>query len=338
MSQAEAASWKLSRPLLGLRAVLALLALLSVAALLAWVFGLGPFQVWFWAVSLPAMLLLGAAGWWIVRTGRHPRLGAALVAGVLGGVAGTIGYDLFRIPFVAAGLRLFAPIDSYGVLMLGADSSSPWTGLAGWGYHFSNGLGFGVAYAMAALGRRWWWGVVWGMVLETATVITPFVDSYGLRGRWGIIAIAYVAHVAYGAPLGKIVERAGSWSNSRSSPVRAWWVIAALAAGLLIWHRPVITPPEVALGTEVALGPSAVISDTRFQPEWLRVAPGGCAVIRNLDDRAYELPGGAEARPGEDARVCFEGSGVRRVSLGEPYSGGFVIVDRYALRPRLGSP
>lgn len=330
MSARETGPWKLSNPVRGLRAFLALMGLLPVAALLAWVFGLGPFHVWFWAVSFPAMLLLGTSGWWLVRSGRHPRLGAALVAGVLGGVAGTIGYDLFRIPFVAAGMRLFAPIDSYGVLLLGADSSSPWTGLAGWAYHFSNGLGFGVAYAMVALGRRWWWGVVWGMVLETATVVTPFSEAYGLAGRWGIIAIAYAAHVAYGAPLGRIVERAGSWEGARSSPVRAWWVLAALAAGLLIWHRPVITPPEVARGMEVAPGASAVISDSRFQPEWLRVAPGGCAVIRNLDDRSFEIVEGTEAMPGEDARVCFEGSGVKRVSLGEPYSGGFVIIDPYA--------
>ena len=73
---------------------------------------------------------------------------------------GTIGYDLFRLPFVASGLRVLAPIDSYGVLLLDAHTSSPLSGFAGWVYHFSNGIGFGIAYAAVALGRRrWYWAV-----------------------------------------------------------------------------------------------------------------------------------------------------------------------------------
>lgn len=190
-----------------------LLGLLSVAALLAWVNRRGSFALWFWGVSAPSMALLGLIGVVVHRRWRYSRLAVALRAGVLGGIAGTLACDLFRVPFAALGPRLFAPIGSYGVLLLGARSSSPWTGLAGWSYHLLNGIGFGVAFAILALGRRWWWGVAWGMVLETATI--PYSWEHGLAGHWRLIGLAYLAHVAYGASLGTIVERARSRPGQR---------------------------------------------------------------------------------------------------------------------------
>lgn len=131
--------------------------LLSVASLLAWAFRLGRFDLWFLALGAPAIVFLIGVGLCVARLGRFPRLRLALIAGVVGGLLGIIGYDLFRIPFAALGLRLFAPIESYGELLLNADSSSPLTDFAGWGYRFANGLGFGIFYAAVALGRRWWW-------------------------------------------------------------------------------------------------------------------------------------------------------------------------------------
>ena len=64
-------------------------------------------------------------------------------------------------------------IQSFGILALNANSSSPATDWAGWSDHFLNGIGFGIAYAMVALGRRWAWGILWGCTLETLTLLTP---------------------------------------------------------------------------------------------------------------------------------------------------------------------
>jgi hypothetical protein len=272
------------------------------------VYGLGRFAVWFRLLAAPAVLLLAGIALAASRPASpYRRLRVALVVGTVGGLVGTIGYDLFRVPFVAGGLRLLAPIDSYGVLLLDDLTSSPLSGFAGWAYHFSNGIGFGIAYAAVALGRRWWWGVGWALVLETASVVTPFADSYGLRGRWGVIAIAYAAHVPYGLAIGWAAQRGDALvaqlaEVSRRSTVYA---LGALLAFLVVWHQPFYGGGAVAATT---------VEDGRFTPQWMRVPVGGCVTIRH--------------GPGESEQRCFDDEGVHRVRLGDrPYSGGFVIAD-----------
>ncbi|MBK5306994.1 MAG: hypothetical protein JJD92_09935 [Frankiaceae bacterium] len=305
----------------------ALLGLASVASLLAWVYGLGPFRTWFLLTGLPAAIALPSLG--VVTRRRGPDgLRLALVAGAIGGIAGTIGYDVFRVPFVVSGLRLLAPIDSYGVLLLGADGSSSWTGFAGWAYHFSNGIGFGIAYACVALGRSWRWGVLWGLVLETATIVTPFADAYALRGKWDLIAIAYAAHLFYGAPLGIIVQRAVHSDRQRPLVLPAWVVLGGLLVVLLVWLRPGTVSPDDRAGRAVAPGPSAVVVAGRLHPEWSRVRPGQCVALLNRDKRPYPLPDGRTLPAGGRAELCLNGTGVHRVRLSDaPYSGGFVLID-----------
>jgi hypothetical protein len=313
--------------------VVGLLALLPVASLLAWVFGLGRFSVWFWGLSFPAIVAVVVIGSVATRNGARPSLRMALVAGVVGGLLGTVGYDLFRVPFHLAGYRLLAPIDSYGVLLLDARTSSAVTGLAGWAYHFSNGVGFGIAFAVVALGRRWYWAVAWAMVLETATVATPFAGTYAIAGKWNIIAIAYAAHVAYGLPLGRWVEHAGRLVPELTEALRrpVGVSLGVTAMGLLAWHQPWSADANDRAGQRVGAGPSAVVRNGRFAPKWLRVGIGGCALFRNDDSAAYALAGVAGApslEPGVTTRVCFRDEGVHRVrTSSKPDAGGFVIVD-----------
>lgn len=310
------------------------LSLTSVASLLAWVFGLGRFSVWFWGLSAPGMVALAALGWSVARRDPGSRLHTALVVGTIGGLIGTAGYDLFRLPFLLLGYRLLAPIDSYGVLLLGADGSSALTGFAGWMFHVANGVTFGIAFAVVALGRRWWWGIVWAMTLETATIVTPFADSYALRGRWNLIAIAYAAHLFYGAPLGRWVEQAElrvGWAREVTRrPAAA--ALLAVTVGMLVWHQPWSTDPDDRAGSAVASGPSAVVRDGRFAPMWLHVPVNGCAMLRNDDAVSYELTGVSDVvvtvGAGTTTRVCFPDEGVHRVRTSStPGAGGFVIVD-----------
>lgn len=301
-----------------------------MASLLAWVFGLGRFSVWFWWVSAPGIVALAIVGLRVARRGDDVRLHTAMVAGTIGGLIGTAGYDLFRLPFAFAGYRLLAPIDSYGVLLLGAPSSSALTGFAGWAYHVSNGVGFGIAYAVVALGRRWWWGVGWAMVLETATVLTPFVDTYSLRGKWGLIGVAYAAHVFYGLPLGRWVERADvRVAQLRDDTTRRPAVLAlsAVAVGLLAWHQPW----NAAMSGAEGPAESPVVQRGRLVPRWLHVPLDACRTIRNGDAADYVLTGGAapvDLPARGEAAVCFPEPGVHRIrTSAKPDAGGFVIVD-----------
>ena len=305
-----------------------------VASLLAWVFGLGRFSVWFWRMSAPGIVALAAVG--LVTSKREPnsRLHTALVVGTIGGLIGTAGYDVFRLPFMFAGYRLLAPIDSYGVLLLGAQSSSALTGFAGWMFHVSNGVAFGIAYAVVALRRPWGWAVLWAMVLESATVLTPFVDTYALRGKWNLIGIAYAAHVFYGVPLGRWVQRADVRMEQLHEMTKqpALLALALVTAGILIWHHPWATSVDDRAGERVAPGPSAVVRHERFAPKWLHVPVNGCATLRNDDATGYKLkgvPGDVSLVPRVSTRVCFATPGVHRVrTTANPDAGGFVIVDR----------
>ncbi len=320
------------------RVVVFLLGGTSVASLLAWVYGVGSFRVWFLVVSVPGQLALAAIALWAVRRDGLAELRVLLLAGLLGGLVGTLGYDLFRVPFVLAGLRVLAPIDSYGVLAAGAFESSQWTGLLGWTYHVTNGIGFGLAYAMLAPRRHWGWGIVWAMVLETATIVTPFATQYALRTDEGFkllpIAIAYAAHVPYGLAIGVAVQRPQRWADGIRPLGRAAvpGLLVAVLAGLTLWLQP-WSGGVAAEGRALADGASALVIDQRFEPEWLRVAPGECVTFDNRDPDPYEVAAGATTAvldPGT-TEVCFTEPGVHRVrTTDEPYAGGFVIVDEFA--------
>lgn len=284
----------------------------SIAALLADIFGLAPMHLVFWWVSVPSMVALTLLGTLPKVPGE---LRQRIRIGALAGLVGTIGYDLARVPFAIAGQRLFAPIESYGLLMADAAGSSPLTATLGWTYHFSNGITFGIAYAAIAARRHWAWGVLWAIVLESVAVFSPFATRYGLAGQLAPIAIAYGAHLFYGYPLGRIVQR--------MRPLPPGTVSIALTLLLVLvlgWHRPWIgDAPSTA---------TAVVQRDRFEPEWLRIQAGQCATVDNRSDTSFDTPHGVVAARSSTS-LCFDDPGVYRVRLGtRAYSGGFVYVAR----------
>lgn len=318
-----------------LRLALGVIACASVFPLLAWVYEVGAFDAWSALVASPLLLALVAAALVLARTRRWPSTRAAIVAGAMGGLIGTLGYDLFRVPFIiGGGFRLLAPIESYGVLLLARESSSPFTDFAGWAYHFTNGIGFGIAYAVVAAGRSWRWGIVWGLFLESAVVFSPFAQSYGLINdngiHWAPIIIAYAAHVPYGIAVGVFAqhhERTARWGiDTLHAPVAA--VLLVVVVGLVVWHQPYSRPDEIDRGRAVAAGPSAVIVDGVMHPAWLRIPVGGCAAVANEGPETAPLSTGQTLAVGESVELCNDEAGVHRVRVAEePFSGGWLIVD-----------
>jgi hypothetical protein len=312
-----------------LRASCALLSLLCVAPLLAWVYGLGRFADWFWRATVPALIVLALVARVVSRRPTTARLHDAFLAGVGGGLLGTLLYDVVRVPFALGGLRLLAPIDSYGVLLLDAAGSNARSGFAGWVFHTTNGVCFAIAYAVVASGRSRWWAVAWAMVLESVAVLSPFAAYYGLSGKWGQIALAYAAHVPYGLAIGICCENTARTAASMREISRRAPALVALGvtvAGLLVWQQPWSTNDTVRTGEAVAPGASAVIVNERFAPQWVRIAPGGCAVIRN-DDSEARVVNTQTIAPGTTGQLCLTGDGVHRVKISGAYSGGWVIVD-----------
>lgn len=312
----------------------------SVLPLLAWVYGLGSFASFALVVGAPLVLAVFGTTVWLDRTGRWPKTRAAILAGAIGGLVGTLGYDLFRVPFVyTTGLQLLAPIESYGVLLLDAPSSSTLTAFAGWAYHFVNGIGFGIAWAVVARGRPWLWGVGWAMFLETMTIISPFAGTYGLIAGGQVqvlpIAIAYAAHVPYGVAVGLFAQHADARAVEARSLLRApvALLVGVLAVVLVLWHRPFIADPADARGEAVAAGPSVVILDGRLHPTWTRLPVGGCVTVENGQAAAVVLGTGTSLDPGARTEVCAPDAGVHRLRVEDvPFSGGWLIVDP-AVRP-----
>jgi len=311
------------------RVLIALLGLTSVLPLLAWVNGLGSFRAWFLAVTVPGIVALVVL---VTRRGAPAGTRRIITVGVLGGVLGVLGYDLIRAPFqFGAGYNLFAPIESYGVLLTGSSLSSGWTNLAGWAWHLSNGIGFAIAYVAVAERRRWWWGVPWALTLESTAVFTSYADYYGLSGKTNVILIAYAAHVPFGLAIGW----AGQHSDEIYDGLRGMTrrpnavLLGGIGALLFVWHQPL----DSHRLDDTPAGAEAAVMDGRLNPEYLRLAEGGCATVANLDDVAYEVDE-ADGSPTLAARdlveACFADarSGVHRLRIDDrPFHGGFVIVD-----------
>ena len=209
----------------------------SIAALLADVFGIAPMWLVFLGASIPSMVLLAVLA---VSPRVNPELRRRIRVGALAGVIGTLGYDVVRVPFAVAGQRVFAPIESYGLLIANATASSGLTSTVGWLYHLSNGVTFGIAYAAVAARRRWPWGIAWGLTLESVAVFSPFAVRYGLQGQLVPITIAYGAHLFYGYPVGRLVQDLDRVDATLRRMGRFSVAIVLVVATVVVvgWHRP----------------------------------------------------------------------------------------------------
>lgn len=298
----------------------------SVGSLLADLYGAASMRSFTLWVTIPGFAVLLTT---YRRTGSS-ELRRRIRLGAVAGAVGTIGYDVFRIPFAGAGQRVFAPIYSYGLLIDGGSMSSGWTDLLGWIFHLSNGVTFGIAYAVVLARRHWGFGVAWGLSLELAAFLSPFTVVYGLTGKWGSIALAFAAHVAYGLPLGFMVERIdrveAALEQSLVRPVAV--TLSVLVLGLVLWHRPWSVPADLAAARDLAADPPAVlVVGDRFVPEWVAVAPGECVRVVSRSGESFSTRYG-DLAAGEEADWCFYDRGVQRVPLGQrAYSGGFVSVN-----------
>ncbi|MFI5891452.1 hypothetical protein ACIA5D_15215 [Actinoplanes sp. NPDC051513] len=310
------------------RVLVFLLAGGSIAALLADLYGVAPMAPVFWFVSVPTMAVLAVAAS-LPRVDRDLR--TRIRVGTVAGVLGVIGYDVVRIPFALAGQRVFAPIESYGLLIADASSSSGLTSTLGWLYHLSNGVTFGIAYVAIAARRPWPLGVVWALLLETVAVLSPFAARYGLSGHLVPIAIAYLAHVFYGYPLGRLGhDLDGTEDALRGFGRHTVSVTLVVAVAVIVgWHRPWHVPPTEREAARLSQDgvPATIVRSDRFEPEWLRIRAGGCVLIDNRSGRAYSTTAGS-LPAGVAGTLCFDQPGVHRIRLGtRPYSGGFVYVD-----------
>lgn len=284
----------------------------SIVALLGWLGGIAPMWWLGLLASLPTFVALG-----VLAVHARGALRETLHAGLWGGLWGTLGYDLVRVPVHLAGLNPFAPIRSYGVYLLDAPHATAATDLLGVAYHLSNGLTFGVLYAIPMRGRSPGWGLAWGLALESLAVATPFGAVYGIRDAPVALVVAYAAHLWYGLPLGLacrdpagLARRLEGGLGARVGVASALALGAFVAWFLFAWEPPGAVRPASGI---VAMGPGSAISG------WTRVDAGTPVRLENHDGAPLQwaIAGVGEGRlgPGEHAVVALPRPGIFVLSV-----------------------
>ena len=201
---------------LGLRVSAALCALVSLLALVAHIFGFLPMPFFLTFFGVPSLVLLFA----LAALGR--RLNArvflrCLLVGLLGGIVATLAYDLTKYGVRVSGLfdfDGFKAIYIFGGWITGRETSSVTAGVAGWLYHFWNGISFGIFYTLAFGRRHWMYGVVYGGVME-ACMLGLFPLFVQITNKIDFIGVSMFGHLVYGAALGMIAQKhALSWKDA----------------------------------------------------------------------------------------------------------------------------
>jgi hypothetical protein len=205
---------------LWLRVVGAILALISLASLLSHVFNLLSMAFFLTFFGVPSILLLILLAAYAKKIDQGIFL-RCLWIGLVGGFVGTCAYDLIRW-----GLNLsqlfdyngFKAIHIFGSWISGKPVGTTEAAVAGWIYHFWNGLSFGVFYTLAFGRRHWLFGVGYGLFME-ACMLGLFPIFLKVTDRFDFIMLSLIGHLFYGLGLGLIAQRYGrNWSDASEKP------------------------------------------------------------------------------------------------------------------------
>lgn len=320
-----------------LRALVFLACIPSGGAVLAEVFGAATLHNVVWYAAVPCYVLV-AAVWLMGRKGRFGDISDAIAIGLVSGFLGVIAYDVARIPFIFAGYRIFAQNSSYGLWILNADYATRFSELAGWFYHFANGMLFGVMYTIWMRDRLWLWAVAWAFLLETIALVSPYGHIYRITQSVLLTSVAYYGHIAYGAPLGLMTRRFEGSANALKtlSPVYRITAAVLLAAAIL---GPLVSPGNIARDARAKAGLFEVEGE-RLTPYWQHLRQVGSVNIKNNCSAPAAIL--LDAKPALNLAPCEQAAlplttpGVHLVALapkGLRTKSSFVLVDPVSKAP-----
>ncbi len=167
-------------------------------------------RVYLWVALIPSLVvLLGIA---LYSRKRYPDLYNRIWAGLAAGAVATVFLDFFRMMGVIHG---WLPSDTppfFGKLILGPQAPAGAVLSIGFLYHFLNGASFALPYALLFGRPRWYWGIAWALIYElgmmTLPPMAPLFGPFGSKtGSPAFFLSTLVAHIAFGAVLGLLVER-----------------------------------------------------------------------------------------------------------------------------------
>ncbi len=180
----------------------------SLVALITYAVGWLPLYFLVDALGAPSLAALLAVGVIARRVDERVFLGR-LIAGIWLGFVATIAYDLIRYLIRAAGLISFDPFMThaiFGRLITGYAETTTVAIVAGWAYHYWNGIGLGLMYTLVAGNARWTYAVVWAVFLEVCWLLT-LPSAFQLKLSVAFVAVSLIGHLAYGSTLGSLAQR-----------------------------------------------------------------------------------------------------------------------------------
>ncbi|QLH07212.1 hypothetical protein [Nitrosopumilus ureiphilus] len=182
---------------------------------------------------IPSVIIIFAIG--ILSRSKFPRITSRLFKGMAAGAIASIALEAIRIP--AYMFTKWMPMDSMislpGLLLTekitmlsevkqtimqsGVPMNlyhAPFDAfIAGGLWHFWNGATFGIIYALLIGKGKWWYGMIWAVVIEMVMMVAPYLimmkGPFGIEHMDGynIFVITLIAHLAFGAILGIIVQK-----------------------------------------------------------------------------------------------------------------------------------
>jgi len=189
---------------------------------------------------IPSVIAIFAIG--ILARSKFPRLTNRLFTGMAAGAIASFALEAIRIPgymfakwlpmdsmISLPGLLLTEKITSLGevkqVIMQSGVAMNLYLApldafMAGALWHFWNGATFGIVYALVIGKGKWWYGMIWAFIIEIGMMLTPYLIM--MKGPFGIehmdgynlFVITLIAHLAFGALLGILVQR---WKKGTES-------------------------------------------------------------------------------------------------------------------------
>lgn len=155
-------------------------------------------------LALTVALVAGAMVWQRASPRSQREMRLCLQAGLMAGLLATSAYDLSRLFLIEVTGIAFWPFDIFNIFgqaLFGTGYNGAWVRLAGLLYHFTNGIGFALAYTILAGRRGVWAGVIWALVLELL-MVSIYPGWLGLEALNEFVQVSVVGHLVYGAVLG----------------------------------------------------------------------------------------------------------------------------------------
>ena len=225
---------------LGLTIIVIILSGVSASLLFIAPLGIIPYVIYRDVAIIPSVMAIFAIG--ILSRSKFPRITNRLFKGMAAGAVASLVLEAIRIPGYL--FTKWLPMDSMisvpGLLLTEKISSlaevkqeimqsgvamnlyhaPPDAFMVGALWHFWNGATFGIIYALVIGKGRWWYGMIWASIIEIGMMLAPYLIM--MKGPFGIehmdgynlFVITLIAHLAFGAVLGILVQK---WKKGSTS-------------------------------------------------------------------------------------------------------------------------